>query len=308
MDKIQALVERIGRAFVGKPEVVKLTVVTLIARGHLLIEDVPGIGKSLLGEALARAIDSGFRRIQFTNDLLPSDILGLSVYNQRDGQFEFRPGPIFSHVILADEINRSTPKTQSALLEAMNDLQVTIDGRTHPLPGPFMVLATQNPVEYHGTFPLPEAQLDRFLMRVRIGYPTADDEKLILKGQDGAQRLRGLEAVLSRDEVLELQRKGEAVRVEEPILDYVVRLADATRRSPSVKLGLSPRGAQALTRAARAHALVSGRDYAVPDDVKAVAVPVLSHRLLFDSSLYGMARIVESEELVLSLLKNVASP
>ncbi|MEK7859156.1 MAG: MoxR family ATPase [Elusimicrobiota bacterium] len=307
-EQILALTRSINGLFVGKEEVVRLTVVTLLARGHLLIEDVPGIGKTLLGVALARSIDASFKRVQFTNDLLPSDILGLSVFNQQGSTFEFKPGPIFSHVVLADEINRSTPKTQSALLEAMNDLQVTIDGRTHALPLPFLVLATQNPVEYHGTFPLPEAQLDRFLMRIQIGYPSPADEKKILREKDLAAQVRESKPALSRDEVLALQAAAEAVRVDEALLDYIVRIAESTRRSGSVKLGLSPRGALALTRAARAYALVDGRDYCVPDDIKAVAVPVLSHRLLLDTSLYGMARISESQEAVLALLRGVPAP
>ncbi len=307
-EKIQALIDKVGEVFVGKPEVVRLTVAALIARGHLLIEDVPGIGKSLLGISLAHAIDVSFRRIQFTNDLLPSDILGLSVFNQRDGSFEFKPGPIFSHVVLADEINRSTPKTQSALLEAMNDLQVTIDGKTHALPAPFLVLGTQNPVEYHGTFPLPEAQLDRFLMRIQIGYPGPEDEKRILREKDVAAQLKAQKPALSGDEVLALQERADAVRVEESLLDYIVRIAEATRRSKSVKLGLSPRGALALCRAARAHALVLGRDYCEPDDIKAVAVPVMSHRLLFDTSLFGLARISESDETVRGLMRTVPAP
>ncbi|MBI3551319.1 MAG: AAA family ATPase [Elusimicrobia bacterium] len=305
---IQSLAEAINQVFVGKPQVVKLTLTTLIARGHLLIEDVPGIGKTLLGVALAHAIEASFRRIQFTNDLLPSDILGLSVFNQRDTQFEFKPGPIFSHVVLADEINRSTPKTQSALLEAMNDLQVTIDGKTHILPEPFLVIATQNPVEYHGTFPLPEAQLDRFLMRVQIGYPSPDEAKRILKEKDLAARLKALRPALKKDEVLALQQRADEVRVEESLLDYIVKVAEATRAQKNFKLGLSPRGALALARAARAYALVDGRDYCVPDDVKAVAVPVIAHRVVLDTSLYGVARIAEAEEAVAAVLKSLAAP
>src|SRR5579883_2830905 len=223
-ERIRGLISAINEVFVSKPQVVTLTVTTLIARGHLLIEDVPGIGKTLLGVALARAIEASFRRIQFTNDLLPSDILGLSVFNQRDTQFEFKPGPIFSHVVLADEINRSTPKTQSALLEAMNDLQVTIDGKTHALPEPFLVIATQNPVEYHGTYPLPEAQLDRFLMRLRIGYPSAEDAKRILKEKDLSSQLQELRPALSKEDVLELQAQADAVHVSEELLDYIVRV------------------------------------------------------------------------------------
>jgi MoxR-like ATPase len=305
---IQSLTDAINSVFVGKPQVVKLTAATLLARGHLLIEDVPGIGKTLLGVALAHAIEASFRRIQFTNDLLPSDILGLSVFNQRETQFEFKPGPIFSHVVLADEINRSTPKTQSALLEAMNDLQVTIDGKTHALPEPFLVIATQNPVEYHGTFPLPEAQLDRFLMRVQIGYPSPEEAKRILKEKDLSARLKALRPALKRDEVLALQQKADEVRVEDPLLDYIVKIAEATRIQKNFKLGLSPRGALALTRAARAYAMIDGRGYCVPDDIKSVAIPVIAHRIVLDTSLYGVARIAEAEEAVSQVLTSVPAP
>jgi MoxR-like ATPase len=307
-EKIQALIASIDEVFVSKPQVVRLTVTALVARGHLLIEDVPGIGKTLLGVALAHSIEASFRRIQFTNDLLPSDILGLSIYNQRDTQFEFRPGPIFSHVILADEINRSTPKTQSALLEAMNELQVTIDGKTHALPEPFLVIATQNPVEYHGTFPLPEAQLDRFLMRLQIGYPSPEDAKRILMEKDLPTQLKNLRPALRKDEVLALQGQADEVKVDDGLLEYIVRVAEATRAAKQFKLGLSPRGALALCRAARAYALVSGRDYCVPDDIKAVAVPVVAHRIVLDTSLFGQARIAEAEEAVASVLRGVPAP
>lgn len=302
------LIESVAKVFVGKPEAVKLTVMTLIARGHLLIEDVPGIGKTLLGVALARAFGVSFRRIQFTNDLLPSDILGLSVFDPKEGSFDFKPGPIFSHVLLADEINRSTPKTQSALLEAMSEGQVTIDGKTHTLPDPFLVIATQNPVEYHGTFPLPEAQLDRFLMRVRIGYPTHGDELRILRERDRPASFKDMPPVLSREGVLALQARVDAVRVDEALLDYAVRFAEASRTGKGVRLGLSPRGTLALIRAARAHAMVEGRGHCVPDDVKVVAVPVAAHRLLLDTSLYGVARVDEAEQAVADLLKTVRAP
>ena len=308
-EKIQRLVDGINEVFVSKPRVVKLTVAALLARGHLLIEDVPGIGKTLLGVALAHCIDASFRRIQFTNDLLPSDILGLSVFNQRDTQFEFKPGPIFSHVVLADEINRSSPKTQSALLEAMNDLQVTIDGKTHQLPEPFLVIATQNPVEYQGTFPLPEAQLDRFLLRLQIGYPGPEDAKRILREKDLPEQVKQMRPALKKEEVLELQALADGVRVEEPLLDYIVKIAEATRAARTFKLGLSPRGALALARAARAFALLEGRDYCVPDDIKAVAAPVISHRVVLDSAgSYGVARIAQAEEAVEAVLREVPAP
>ncbi|MFI5348726.1 MAG: AAA family ATPase [Elusimicrobiota bacterium] len=305
---VQPLIDSVARVFVGKPDAVKLTVMTMLARGHLLIEDVPGIGKTLLGVALARAFGVTFRRIQFTNDLLPSDILGLSVFDPKEASFDFKPGPIFSHVLLADEINRSTPKTQSALLEAMSEGQVTIDGKTHTLPDPFLVIATQNPVEYHGTFPLPEAQLDRFLMRVRIGYPSHEDELRILRERDRPATPGELKPVLSREEVLALQARVDEVRVDEAILDYAVRISEASRSGKGVRLGLSPRGTLALARAARAHAVVEGRDHCVPDDVKAVAVPVAAHRLLLDTSLYGVARVDEAEQAVGDLLHSVRAP
>ncbi len=305
---VQPLIDSVARVFVGKPDAVKLTIMTLLARGHLLIEDVPGIGKTLLGVALARAFGVTFRRIQFTNDLLPSDILGLSVFDPKDASFDFKPGPIFSHVLLADEINRSTPKTQSALLEAMSEGQVSIDGKTHALPDPFLVIATQNPVEYHGTFPLPEAQLDRFLMRVRIGYPTHDDELRILRERDRPASAEDMKPVLAREEVLALQARVDAVRVDDAILDYAVRLAEASRAGKGVRLGLSPRGTLALARAARAYAVVEGRDHCVPDDVKAVALPVAAHRLLLDTSLYGVARVDEAEAAVADLLHSVRAP
>ncbi len=305
---VRPLVDAVAKVFVGKPEAVRLTVTTLIARGHLLIEDVPGIGKTLLGVALARSFGVSFRRIQFTNDLLPSDILGLSVYDPKSGSFDFKPGPVFSHVLLADEINRSTPKTQSALLEAMSEGQVSIDGKTHALPDPFLVIATQNPVEYHGTFPLPEAQLDRFLMRVRIGYPTHADELRILRERDRPASAEAMKPVLTRDEVLALQARVDAVRVDEALLEYAVRLAEASRAVKGVRLGLSPRGTLALVRAARATAVVEDRDYCVPDDLKLVAPPVIAHRLLLDTSLYGVARVDEAEGAVADLLKAVRAP
>lgn len=305
---VKPLIDAVAKVFVGKTDAVKLTAITLIARGHLLIEDVPGIGKTLLGVALARSFGVSFRRIQFTNDLLPSDILGLSVFDPKGGSFDFKPGPIFSHVLLADEINRSTPKTQSALLEAMSEGQVSIDGKTHALPDPFLVIATQNPVEYHGTFPLPEAQLDRFLMRVRIGYPTHDDEMRILRERDRPASPQDMPPVLTREEVLALQARVDAVRVDEALLDYAVRFAEASRTGKGVRLGLSPRGTLAMIRAARAHALVDGRDHCVPDDLKTVAVPVAAHRLLLDTSLYGVARVDEAEQAVGDLLKTVRAP
>ena len=279
---IRRLEHNIGRALVGKTDVVRLAVVGLLARGHLLIEDAPGVGKTTLAAALARSIGAGFRRIQFTSDMLPSDILGVSVYQPDRGEFVFKPGPIFTNVVLADEINRTTPKTQSSLLEAMNETQVSLDDSTYALPRPFMVLATQNPLEYEGTHALPESQLDRFLLRIRIGYPAAADERAILRG-GGAGMADSLSPVLDADDVLRLQEECEAVRADDAVLDYLIALVTATRTSPLLTLGVSPRGSLALLRAARARALIEGRDFLVPDDLKALLVPALAHRVLVAS-------------------------
>ena len=308
MKKIDALIANIRKVFVGDPEVVRLVVTALLARGHLLIEDVPGIGKTLLGVALARSIESSFRRIQFTNDLLPSDLLGMSIFNPRESTFSFKPGPIFSHIILADEINRTTPKTQSALLEAMNDLQVTVDGGTYPLPDPFMIIATQNPIEYHGTFPLPEAQLDRFLLRVKIGYPSAENEKEIIRGRDLYHLAARLEPVLNPAKVLALQDQVDGIRVDESLLGYIVSLASETRKTKGIKLGVSPRGSLLLRRAAQAHALTYGRDHILPDDVKRVAAPVLTHRIVIESQSFGLLRIHESDTIIQGVLERVPIP
>jgi MoxR-like ATPase len=279
---IERLEQNIGRALVGKPDVIRLAVVGLLAGGHLLIEDAPGVGKTTLAAALARSIGAGFRRIQFTSDMLPSDILGVSVYQPDRGEFVFKPGPIFTNIVLADEINRTTPKTQSSLLEAMNESQVSLDHSTYPLPRPFMVLATQNPLEYEGTHALPESQLDRFLLRIRIGYPGADDERAILRG-GGAGMADSLSPVLDGSDVVRLQEECEAVRATDAVLDYLVGLVTATRTSPLLRLGVSPRGSLALLRAARARALVEGRDFLVPDDIKGLVVPALAHRVLVAS-------------------------
>ncbi len=279
IDLIRRLEDNVAQALVGKPDVIRLAVVGLLARGHLLIEDVPGVGKTTLAAALARSIGGAFQRIQFTSDMLPSDIIGVTVYQQDRGDFVFKPGPLFSNIVLADEINRTTPKTQSSLLEAMNEAQVSLDHSTYPLPRPFMVLATQNPLEYEGTHALPESQLDRFLLRLRIGYPGADDEKAILRG-GGTSAAEALKPVLTSAEVLELQEQAEKVRAEDSVLDYLMALVAATRDSPLLRLGVSPRGSLALLRAARARALADGRDFLVPDDLKALAVPALAHRVL----------------------------
>ena len=303
-----SLIANIRRVFIGEESTVRLAAATLLARGHLLIEDVPGIGKTLLGVALARSIDASFKRIQFTNDLLPSDILGLSIFNPETRGFEFRRGPIFNQIILADEINRTTPKTQSALLEAMSDLRVTVDGQTYPLPVPFMIIATQNPVEYHGTFPLPEAQLDRFLLRLKIGYPARQDEARIIRGTDYYDQAQSLPPVLTAADVVALQTAVDAVRLDEALLGYILDVVKETRNARAIKLGVSPRGALLLRRAAQAYALTFGRDYVTPDDIQTVAVPVLAHRIIIDSQSYGLVRIHESDALIDEILHRVAVP
>ncbi len=306
---IRKLAQTIETVVRGKPETVKLAVICLLAEGHLLIEDVPGVGKTTLAHSLARAFDCSFRRIQFTSDLLPSDILGVSVFHQDAQTFEFRRGPIFANVVLADEINRTTPKTQSALLEAMSEGRVSVDNQTHLLPRPFMVVATQNPIEHHGTYPLPESQLDRFLMRIRMGYPDAGAEKEILRRQDHRARPEQLIPVLSTDDILEAQASVTEVRVEEALLDYVMAIVDATRRSEFLLVGTSPRGSLALRRAAQALAYYEGRDYCIPDDFKQMTLPVLAHRVIV-SSKYSSPhkRGEEAEKIVEDILENIEVP
>jgi MoxR-like ATPase len=277
--KLAELETMLSSALRGKPEAVSLSLVCLLARGHLLIEDVPGVGKTTLAQALARSVSCTFHRLQFTSDMLPSDVLGVTIYNAHSELFEFRRGPIFTNFLLADEINRTTPRTQSALLEAMNEQQVTIDGRSHPLPHPFMVIATQNPVEHHGTYPLPESQLDRFLMRLRIGYPGPESEREILRNSDG-YFADAVQAALSVDEVIELQNMAQRVTVESSLVDYMLAIVARTRTHESLSLGVSPRGSQALFRASQAMALIEGRDYVVPHDIKRLAVPIFGHRVV----------------------------
>jgi len=279
--KLAALESALGSAIRGKAEVVRLSLVCLLARGHLLVEDVPGVGKTTLAQALARSVDCSFHRLQFTSDMLPSDVLGVTVYNAHSEAFEFKPGPIFTNFLLADEINRTTPKTQSALLEAMNERQVTIDGRSHALPTPFMVIATQNPVEHHGTYPLPESQLDRFLMRLRIGYPDAASERDILR--NFAEPSVVTERTLAADDILQLQAMVHHVTVDESLVDYMLAIVERTRIHESLALGVSPRGSQALFRAAQALALAEGRDYAIPDDIKRLAGPICAHRVVVNT-------------------------
>ncbi len=299
-DAIKRLKNNIGSVIVGKPEVIEQAIITLIAKGHLLIEDVPGVGKSSLAYCLAHSVNLDFRRIQFTNDILPSDIVGVSIYNQKEGTFHFNKGPIFAHLVLADEINRSSPRTQSALLEAMNEKQVTVDNQTYHLEDPFMVIATQNPIESHGAHPLPESQLDRFMMYISMGYPEPDDERHLLTQTSPIQNIRDIRAVLDKNDVLELQRKAETVTIEPVLTDFILNVVTATRESSHLALGVSPRGGIILQQAARARALVYGRDYCIPDDIKQLAVPVLCHRVIPESHHGTHKRTVSDTSAIIS--------
>jgi len=301
--------DAVGSVIRGKPESIRQALVAIIAGGHLLIEDVPGIGKTTLANAFARAFDLVFQRIQFTSDLLPSDVTGLSVFNQKTGEFEWKPGPIFANLVLADEINRATPKTQSALLEAMAEMQVTAEGETRPLPDPFIVIATQNPSEHHGTFPLPESQLDRFLLRLNLGYPTQDEEREILFDRQEHDPLDRVAAVLSSQELLEIQNSVGHVRVDEVLADYLLKIVDATRRHESLELGVSPRGSLALFRAAQANAIIEGRSFCIPDDIKHLVVPCFAHRILVGTRISaGTARIREAERILRSIIDSIEVP
>jgi MoxR-like ATPase len=307
MTKIQEtgdrVISNVERVIVGKHHEVRLSLVALLCRGHLLIEDVPGTGKTVLAKAIARSLGCSFRRIQFTPDLLPSDVTGLSIYNQKTQEFEFRPGPILSQVVLADEINRATPKTQSALLECMEERQSTIDGVTHHMPDPFLVIATQNPIEYEGTFALPEAQLDRFMLKIRMGYPGLAEEMLILDEQKRQHPLETIESVVSADELRSMQSAVRDVYVDPSVSDYIVRLVSATRSHPDVYLGASPRGSIALYRASQALAALRGRDYSIPDDVKELAEPALGHRVIVKTS--STVRDIDAGQIVREVLDSV---
>src|SRR5467141_3671606 len=306
---VSQLQRSIARAIYGKEEAIQLALITLFARGHLLIEDVPGVGKTTLAQALAKSFHCSFQRVQFTSDLLPSDVLGVSVYQPDAREFEFRPGPLFANIVLADEINRTTPRTQSALLEAMNESQITVDGKTHPLPQPFMVIATQNPVEHHGTYPLPESQLDRFLMRVRMGYPEAAAEREILCSEAGAGVLQDLRPVLTGADVLEMQEAVKRIRVDESLVTYALEIVRRTRESEYLSLGVSPRGAQALYRAAQAMAFLEGRSFCTPEDFKPLAVPVFAHRVVVNG-LYAstLKKSEQSDQLLREIVENVPVP
>jgi MoxR-like ATPase len=307
--KASELERTLRRVILGNDEVVRLALATVLARGHLLIEGVPGVGKTTLGHAIARAIDCTFQRVQFTSDMLPSDVLGISIYSALEQQFEFKRGPVFTNVLLADEINRTTPKTQSALLEAMNEGQVTVDARSYDLPQPFLVIATQNPVEHHGTYPLPESQLDRFLMRVRMGYPEASAERDIVRSEAGASFLEDMRPVLNGADVLEMQHAVKQVRVDESLVSYALEIVRRTRESEYLSLGVSPRGSQALYRAAQAMAFLDGRTFCTPEDFKPLAVPVFAHRVAVNGH-YASAKkkSEQADEVLREIVERVAVP
>lgn len=307
--KIVGLQEAIGEVIKGKPEAVKQVLIALFARGHILIEDVPGIGKTTLANALAKAVGLSFQRIQFTSDLLPSDVTGLSVYNQQTGDFEWKSGPVFANIVLADEINRATPKTQSALLEAMAEEQVTTDGVSRPLPAPFMVVATQNPTDHHGTYPLPESQLDRFMMRIGIGYPGKGDELAMLRDREAENPLERIGPVITPSDVASLQEAASAVSVDESLLGYLLEIVEQTRTAEDIDLGVSPRGSLALFRCAQALALVEGRNYCIADDIKRLVMPVFAHRIKTVSRSGGLRGGASDAEHVLGeILERVAVP
>ena len=306
-ETIDKLRTQISSVFLGKPQVVEGALVALLGQGHILIDDVPGVGKTLLARALARTLDCSFCRIQFTPDLLPSDIIGTSVYNGKSSEFVFKPGPLFAHVILADEINRTSPRTQSALLEAMNDRRVSVDGKTYPLDEPFLVLATQNPFEFEGTYLLPESQLDRFMIRLTIGYPPREEELRVLAEHRSGEPVDGLSAVVSSEEILALQTQVQAVQVHDAVSEYLLDIVQATRQHKDLHVGVSTRGALMLYRAAQALATLRGRDFTVPDDVKEMALPVLVHRVIAKSVAQGSS-IAAAETIVSSILERVAVP
>jgi MoxR-like ATPase len=300
------LTNNLEKVIVGKRHPIELIVISLLCQGHALIEDVPGVGKTVLARSLAKSLGCTFKRLQFTPDMLPSDVTGVSVYDQAKREFEFRPGPIFAQVVLIDEINRATPKTQAALLEAMEERQVTVDGKTHPLPSPFIVLATQNPIEYEGTFPLPEAQLDRFLLRVRLGYPNASDEIEILDRQQLRHPIETLKSVIKVAEIKEAMQEIKKIYVSEGIKRYAVELTNRTRQNEDIYLGASPRGSLALFRTGQAAAALNGRDYVLPDDIKRMAVPVLAHRIIVGPA--ARLRELSAEQIVQEIVDNTPVP
>ena len=306
---VSQLQRSIARTIYGKEEAIQLALITLLARGHLLIEDVPGVGKTTLAQALAKSFHCSFQRVQFTSDLLPSDVLGVSVYQPNTHEFEFRQGPLFANVVLADEINRTTPRTQSALLEAMNEAQVTVDGKTYPLPQPFLVIATQNPIEHHGTYPLPESQLDRFLMRIKMGYPSPETEREILRRRAFDNPMEKLEPVADVNEVLAMQEAVTHIKVDASLHDYALDVVNRTRTSDQLALGVSPRGTLMLQRAAQARAFLDGRDYCVPDDFKQLAVSVFAHRVVTSARHASLQRKSETTEAALrEIVESVRVP
>lgn len=302
-DKLFANVEKV---IVGKRDALQKTILALLVQGHVLIEDVPGVGKTMLARSIARSIGCNFKRIQFTPDMLPSDVTGVSVFNQRDREFEFREGPIFAQIVLVDEINRATPKTQSALLEAMEERQVTVDGTTYPMPNPFLVMATQNPIEYEGTFPLPEAQLDRFILRIRLGYVSKQEEINILTAQQFKHPLADLVQVITKDELIELQGAVKSVYVDDSVKEYIISIIDATRHHPDIYLGASPRGGLALYKTGQALAALQGRDYVIPDDIKSLAEPALAHRLIISPA--ARMKNVDADDVVAEILNSIPVP
>lgn len=310
IESVQALAQKISKnvacVIFGKSNEIELAMIALLCQGHLLIEDVPGVGKTMLARALAKSLGCSFKRLQFTPDMLPSDVTGVSLFNQKTREFEFRPGPVFAQIVLTDEVNRATPKTQSALLECMEERQVTVDGVTYPMPRPFMVMATQNPIEYEGTFPLPEAQLDRFMLRIHLGYPSNRDEMAILDAQQFAHPIDDTHQVASSDELVAAQSAVKEVRVNADVKEYILALIEATRKHPDVYLGASPRGSLALFKTAQARAAIQGRDYVIPDDIKALAEPALAHRLIISPA--ARLKNIDPRAVVDELVHSIAVP
>ncbi|WP_339303276.1 MoxR family ATPase [Paenibacillus sp. FSL R5-0519] len=302
----QQLMDHVGKVIVGKEHTIELVMTAIIASGHVLLEDVPGTGKTMLAKSVASSLDCTFQRIQFTPDLLPSDLTGIHFFNQKEGDFEFRPGPLFANLILADEINRATPRTQSSLLECMEERQISIDGSTRQLERPFIVIATQNPVDNQGTFPLPEAQMDRFMMKIRMGYPSSEESVEILRRTVASRSVDDLTAVISREELLKAQDTYKTVQINEDLLRYIIQLTEATRQHPELSLGVSPRGAQALLKASQAWAALHGRDFVLPDDIKVLAVPVLAHRLVFRNRIRQQEGL--AERIIQELLNQTEVP
>ncbi len=309
LKKIERLIENISKVIIGKEDVIRLSLVSLLCGGHLLIEDLPGMGKTTLARAIAKSINCSFKRIQFTSDLLPSDIIGINIYDQSTGKFQFQRGPIFANIVLADEINRATPKTQSALLEAMNEGSVTVENITYELPKPFMVIATQNPSEHHGTFPLPESQLDRFFLKIEMGYPLEEEEKNIIKQIPSKTPLSELTPVIEREEIVKLQEKISEIYAEESILDYIIEIITETRNDPRIEIGVSPRGSIYLYKASQAFAFISGSYYVTPDHVKYMAPYVLSHRIILkNKEIQGKSTFKENRKIIEELLKEIPVP